>query len=58
MIEPNSIEKISNRFDLILAAAKIARKIQTSEKEMIFNTHYKHKCTVTALQEIEKQFNL
>lgn len=51
----NSTENIGNRFDLILTAARLARKMQFSKKETLMNDKY-HKCTVLALKEIEKKF--
>lgn len=53
LVVQDSIKNISNRFDLILTAAKIARQIQIKNKEMIFNSDCTHKCTVLALKEIE-----
>lgn len=50
----NITKKIKNRFDLILIAAKRARQIQITEKETLIKENHKNKCTVIALQEIEK----
>lgn len=54
----NIIKKTYNKFDLILIAAKRARQIQISEKEVFTQKHQKNKCTVVALQEIEESYIL
>lgn len=48
-------KKIENRFDLILIAARLARKMQISGKEILLKNN-NGKCTVLALREIEKIF--
>lgn len=49
----NVVEKIGNRFDLILVAARRARQIQISGKESLIKEENVGKCTVLALKEIE-----
>lgn len=53
LIIKNSVQNVSSRFDLILTAAKRARQMQMMDKEMMINTHHKHKYTVVALKEIK-----
>lgn len=50
----NFTKKSNNKFDLILIAAKRARQIQMLEKDIPAQPYYKHKCTIIALQEFEK----
>ena len=51
----DAVEKIGNRFDLVLVAAHRARQIQTGKKEsFISKNNDKH--TVIALREIENCF--
>ncbi|CUX97430.1 DNA-directed RNA polymerase subunit omega [Candidatus Hoaglandella endobia] len=49
----NAVEKIGNRFDLVLVAARRARQIQISNKDLLI-TEENDKCTVLALREIEE----
>lgn len=53
MIEKKIVEEINSRFDLILVASKYARSIQQKENSIQLSS-CKHKCTVIALQELEK----
>ncbi|CUX96224.1 DNA-directed RNA polymerase subunit omega [Candidatus Gullanella endobia] len=49
----NAVEKIGNRFDLVLIAARRARQIQISGKDpLVSEENDKH--TVIALREIEE----
>ncbi|VAX77178.1 DNA-directed RNA polymerase subunit omega [Serratia symbiotica] len=49
----DAVEKIGNRFDLVLVAARRARQIQTGGKTaLVLETKDKH--TVIALREIEE----
>lgn len=50
----DTIEKICNRFDLVLIAAKRARQIQDIEKEVLTEDNH-NKCTVLALKEMKKK---
>lgn len=57
IVAKNMIERIENRFDLILIAAQRARQIQMSEKGILTaKINNNIKCTVIALKEIEKKF--
>ncbi|PPI86422.1 DNA-directed RNA polymerase subunit omega [Candidatus Pantoea edessiphila] len=47
-----AVEKIGNRFDLVLVAARRARQMQTGGKEPLLPTE-NDKPTVIALREIE-----
>lgn len=59
LIIQNSVKKIKNKFDLILEAAKRARKIQKSHKEMIIsNDQSQNKCTVIALKELQENYKI
>lgn len=49
----NAVEKIGNRFDLILVAAKRARQIQVYSKNPLVDAE-NDKDTVIALREIEE----
>lgn len=49
----DAVEKIGNRFDLILTAARRARQLQTSGKEPLVEPE-NDKPTVIALREIEE----
>ncbi|MBE2896853.1 DNA-directed RNA polymerase subunit omega [Pasteurellaceae bacterium HPA106] len=49
----DAVEKIGNRFDLILTAARRARQLQTSGKEPLVAPE-NDKPTVIALREIEE----
>lgn len=49
-----TVEKINNKFDLILIAARRARQIQILEKENLTKKIYDNKCTTLALRELEK----
>ncbi|WWP02059.1 MAG: DNA-directed RNA polymerase subunit omega [Candidatus Dasytiphilus stammeri] len=49
----NAVEKIGNRFDLVLIAAKRARQIQINNKNDFFFSKENEKPTVLALREIE-----
>ncbi|MBE2895249.1 DNA-directed RNA polymerase subunit omega [Spirabiliibacterium falconis] len=49
----DAVEKIGNRFDLILTAARRARQLQTSAKEPLVEPE-NDKPTVIALREIEE----
>lgn len=48
-----AVEKVGNRFDLIITAAKRARQLQNGEKEPLVPRE-DDKPTVIALREIEK----
>lgn len=48
-----AVDKIGNRFDLVLIAARRARQIQLGNKESLIEKR-NDKCTVIALREIEK----
>lgn len=48
----DAVEKIGNRFDLILVAARRARQMQTGGKEALVSEE-NDKTTVIALREIE-----
>ncbi|WP_216782563.1 DNA-directed RNA polymerase subunit omega [Candidatus Profftia tarda] len=48
-----AVEKIGNRFDLVLVAARRAREMQFGAKNNSAQEEY-HKYTVIALREIEK----
>ncbi len=48
----DAVEKIGNRFDLILVAARRARQLATQGKEPLVEAG-QDKATVTALREIE-----
>ncbi len=50
----NAVEKIGNRFDLILVAARRARQMQIGEKETLIKKNNNDKYTVLALREIEE----
>lgn len=50
----NALEKICNRFDLVLLATKRARQIQIYNQN-ILGTAKNDKCTVIALREIESR---
>lgn len=49
----DAVEKIGNRFDLVLIAARRARQIQLNYKDRLL-TEDNDKYTVTALREIER----
>ncbi|WON76876.1 DNA-directed RNA polymerase subunit omega [Serratia sp. UGAL515B_01] len=49
----DAVEKIGNRFDLVLVAARRARQIQTGGKDALVPEE-NDKFTVIALREIEK----
>jgi len=49
----NAVEKIGNRFDLVLVAARRARQIQTGGKDALVPEE-NDKYTVIALREIEE----
>jgi DNA-directed RNA polymerase subunit omega len=49
----DAVEKIGNRFDLVLAAARRARQIQTGGKDALVPEE-NDKYTVIALREIEE----
>ncbi|NIH15919.1 DNA-directed RNA polymerase subunit omega [Serratia symbiotica] len=49
----DAVEKIGNRFDLVLVAARRARQIQTGGKDALVPEE-NDKCTVIALREIEE----
>ncbi|MEI4269782.1 MAG: DNA-directed RNA polymerase subunit omega [Candidatus Dasytiphilus stammeri] len=53
MTVQNALEKICNRFDLVLLAAKRARQIQIYNQNIFLGTAKTDKCTVIALREIE-----
>lgn len=48
-----AVEKIGNRFDLVLVAARRARQIQAGDKDALVPEDH-DKYTVIALREIEK----
>lgn len=48
-----AVDKIGNRFDLVLIAARRARQIQLGNKESLIERK-NDKCTVIALREIEQ----
>lgn len=56
VIVQDTVVQIGNRFDLILIAARRARQIQISGKEILVKDN-NDKCTVFALKEIEKKFD-
>jgi DNA-directed RNA polymerase subunit omega len=47
-----AVEKIGNRFDLVLIAARRARQLQVDGQEPLVPAAH-HKCTVIALYEVE-----
>ncbi|WP_253306226.1 DNA-directed RNA polymerase subunit omega [unidentified bacterial endosymbiont] len=49
-----AIEKIGNRFDLVLIAARRARQLQVDGREPLVPAA-NHKCTVIALYEVENR---
>lgn len=49
----DAVEKIGNRFDLVLVAARRARQIQAGGKDALVPEE-NHKYTVIALREIEE----
>ncbi|WP_225639322.1 DNA-directed RNA polymerase subunit omega [Candidatus Profftia sp. (ex Adelges kitamiensis)] len=49
----DAVEKIGNRFDLVLVAARRARQMQFSSKGTTLVPEENDKCTVIALREIE-----
>ncbi len=49
----DAVEKIGNRFDLVLVAARRARQIQTGGKDILVSEK-NDKYTVIALREIEE----
>jgi DNA-directed RNA polymerase subunit omega len=51
----DAVNKIGNRFDLILVAARRARQLSVEGKESMVDVE-NDKCTVVALREIEKGF--
>ncbi len=51
----NAVEKIGNRFDLVLVAAKRARQLQDKKKDALIDKK-NDKYTIIALKEIEKGF--
>ncbi len=51
----DAVEKIGNRFDLVLVAARRARQIQTGGKDALVPEE-NDKYTVIALREIEEGF--
>lgn len=51
----DAVNKIGNRFDLILVAARRARQLSVEGKEPMVDIE-NDKCTVVALREIEKGF--
>ncbi|XOD70373.1 MAG: DNA-directed RNA polymerase subunit omega [Sodalis sp. (in: enterobacteria)] len=53
IIVQDAVEKIGNRFDLVLVAARRARQIQVSSKDPLI-TEKNDKYTVIALREIEQ----
>lgn len=53
IIVQDAVEKIGNRFDLILIAVRRARQIQNSGKDTLVKKDNSGKCTVLALKEIE-----
>ncbi|WMY97390.1 MAG: DNA-directed RNA polymerase subunit omega [Arsenophonus sp.] len=48
----DAVEKIGNRFDLVLVAARRARQLQINNKQPLINAKH-DKVTVIALREIE-----
>ncbi len=48
-----AVEKIGNRFDLVLIASFRARQIQVYSKESLLNNKKNDKPTILALREIE-----
>lgn len=48
-----AVDKVGNRFDLVLIAAKRARQLQIGNKLSLVDKR-NDKCTVIALREIEK----
>ncbi|BAH83483.1 DNA-directed RNA polymerase subunit omega [Candidatus Ishikawella capsulata] len=50
----DAVDKIGNRFDLILVAACRARQMQTSGKKPLIHTDNTDKVTIIALREIEQ----
>lgn len=51
----DAVEKIGNRFDLVLVAARRARQIQSGGKDSLVPEEH-DKYTVIALREIERGF--
>lgn len=49
----DAVNKIGNRFDLILVASRRARQLSVEGKEALVDVE-NDKCTVVALREIEK----
>ncbi|MEW9809215.1 MAG: DNA-directed RNA polymerase subunit omega [Candidatus Symbiodolus clandestinus] len=49
-----AVEKVGNRFNVVLTAARAARQIQTYGREPLVPVA-NHKCTVIALYEVENQ---
>lgn len=49
-----AVEKIGNRFDLVLIAARRARQLQVDGREPLVPAAH-HKCTVIALYEVENR---
>ncbi|MBX4180969.1 DNA-directed RNA polymerase subunit omega [Sodalis sp. CWE] len=49
----DAVEKVGNRFDLVLIAARRARQIQSNYKHLLISEE-NDKCTVIALREIEQ----
>lgn len=50
----DAVEKVGNRFDLILVAARRARQMQIGGKETLVKKNNNDKYTVLALREIEE----
>ncbi len=48
-----SVDKIGNRFDLVLIASFRARQIQLMLKKSLLDNKYNYKPTILALKEIE-----
>lgn len=49
-----AVEKIGNRFDLVLIAAKRARQLQRDYQSPLVAIQQNDKCTIIALREIEE----
>lgn len=50
----DAVERVGNRFDLVLVAARRARQMQIGGKETLIKKNNNDKYTVLALREIEE----